>query len=369
MALSTAVLVCAALLEPAVARNAGAAPLAIAAVGRFDFEGPAPSDRRLAPEELSGIAWMGGDRYVAVGDQHACLHFLRIRLDPEKGCVTGVRFEKPVLLRDDRARPLPDSTEGQDREGICYGRSSQTVWIANEQTGRDTGRPSLARHSVRDGRRTRLLTVDSSPALRIFAKQRRNRGFESLTVRDDGWETWTANEGPLTADGRPATDSTGGVVRLVKLDKAMRPVAQYAYVVDPYPTRIMDPPLLRGFDVSGLSDVLLLPDGRLLALERAFAGDSTGAANLRIRIYAVDLAGATDVSRPPLADGLAGASYAPAGKRLLWGEDFGLGNSNFEGITLGPKLRNGDRALLLVADNNEGSAQSLYALRLSGLGR
>jgi 3-phytase len=149
----------------------------------------------------------------------------------------------------------------------------------------------------------------------------------------------------------------------------MRPVSQYAYVVDPYPARITRPSLLRGYDVSGLSDLLLLPDGGLLALERSFAGDSTGAANIRIRIYRVDVSGATDVSRPPFAEGLAGRDATPAAKRLLWEENFGLTNSNFEGFTLGPRLRNGDRALLLVADNNGGAAEAIYALRLSGIGK
>lgn len=148
----------------------------------------------------------------------------------------------------------------------------------------------------------------------------------------------------------------------------MRPVAQYAYVVDPYPARIKRPTLLRGYDTSGLSDLLLLPNGRLLALERAFAGDSTGAAGFRIRIHEVDCSAATDISEPPLAEGLAGKSYSPARKRLLWEKRFGFDNSDFEGITLGPRLRNGDRALLLVADNDGGTAEAIYALRLSGLG-
>jgi Esterase-like activity of phytase len=343
-----------------------AGPLRVTDAARFDFEAPAVADRRLLAEELSGIAWMGGDRYVAIGDQHACLQFLTIRLDPATGAVKGVRFGRPVLLRDEHARPLPDSTEGRDREGILYDRSSGTVWIANERTGRDGRRSSLARHSVRDGRRIALITTDSHPALRAFAGQPENRGFESLTGRGDGRETWSGNEGPLVADGRPATVDAGGVVRLIRFDQTMRPVAQYAYVVDPYPARIKSPALLRGHATSGLSDLLLLPDGRLLALERAFAGDSTGTAGFRIRIYEVDSSGATNVLRPPFAEGLAGKSYSPARKHLLWERHFGIDNSNFEGITLGPRLRNGDRALLLVADNDGGRAEALYVLRLSG---
>jgi hypothetical protein len=346
-----------------------ATPLRVIDVGRYDFEARPDADRRLLAEELSGIAWMGKDRYVAIGDQHACLHVLTIRIDPITGRVRRARVGEPVLLRDERGRAFPDSAEGPDREGIRFDRASKSVWISNERTGRSTRRSSMERYRLGDGRRTALVTTDSDPALRVFARQRNNRGFESLTGRADGRETWTGNEGPLPADGRPPTAATGGVVRLLRLDAAMRPMAQYAYVLDPYPAQIQSPTLLRGHALNGLSDLLLLPDGRLLALERAFAGDSTGAAGFRIRIYEVDFSRATDVSRPPLAEGLAGKEYVTARKRLLWERSFGLDDSNFEGITLGPRLRNGDRALLLVADNNGGTAEALYALRLSGLGR
>jgi hypothetical protein len=360
---------------PAASARRKAAPTArrtelrLAPVSRYDFEARSPSDRRLLPEELSGISWMGGDRYAAVGDRHACVHFLTVRLDPATGRIARVRFGRPLLLTDERGRPIPDLTEGRDREGIRYDPRAAAVWISNERTGRDVRRSSIARHLLKNGRRTRLITVESDPALRVFATQRSNLGFESLTGSADGRATWTANEGPLRADGRKPTASEGGVVRLVRFDAAMRVVAELAYEVDPFDRRIETPALLRRRELSGLSDLALLPDGRLLALERAFAGDSTGAAGFRIRIYDVDPKGATDVSRPPFAEGLAGQTYTPVRKRLLWEGRFGPDNSNFEGITLGPRLRNGDRAVILVADNEGGPAEALYALRLSGLAR
>ena len=164
--------------------------------------------------------------------------------------------------------------------------------------------------------------------------------------------------------GAPATDKAGGVVRLQKLDDAMRPVAQYAYVVDAYPKRIASPFFLARNDVSGLSELLALEDGRLLALERSFAGDSTGYANFRNRIYLVDVKDATDVSQGELATGLAGRAYTPARKRLLWELNSGFTNSNFEGMALGERLANGDRVLILIADNDTGRDEALYALRL-----
>jgi hypothetical protein len=50
---------------------------------------------------------------------------------------------------------------------------------------------------------------------------------------------------------------------------------------------------------------------------------------------------------------------------LLWEGNFA--NLNFEGITLGPPLDNGDYSLILVSDNGGGLGQSLYALRITGV--
>jgi hypothetical protein len=144
----------------------------------------------------------------------------------------------------------------------------------------------------------------------------------------------------------------------------MDPMAEYAYPVDSYPSKISSPFFLTGNELSGVADLAALPGGRLLVLERAFSGDSTGAADFRDRIYLVDPSGATDVSRGKLAEGLTGQSYTPVTKKRLWQINSGLTNSNFEGITLGPTLAGGDRLVLLVADNNGGGGEALYALRL-----
>jgi hypothetical protein len=211
---------------------------------------------------------------------------------------------------------------------------------------------------------TRLIRTDTNSPLRGFASQRPNRGLESLTRIPDGSGYWTANEGPLRIDGPEAGESTGAVVRLLRLDASMDPGAEYAYPVDGYPARISSPFFLAGNEVSGVSDLAALPDGRLLVLERAFSGDSTGSADFRNRIYLVDTSAATDVSKGALAEGLAGRSYAPARKQRLWEINSGLSNSNFEGMALGRELGGGDRLVLLVADNNGGSGETLYALRL-----
>ncbi len=348
--------------------------LGVSEVGRFDFTGGDSPDPRQVAEGLSGIVRVAGDQYLAVSDLHAHLHRLAIEVDPTTGQILSARFGTPLPLTDSLGFDFPEPDQGMDREGIIYDPSTGSVWIANERTGSDTTMPSIAQHSLETGEMTDIVIASRQSPLYVFSNIRTNLGFESLTRRPDGSEIWTANEQSLTVDGGPPTASEGAVVRLQRFDGALRPMAQYAYVTAPLsattPSRIIQ------WGISGVVDLLALSGGALLVLERAVVGGPAGEPTVRIRIYEVDFAGATDVSRRPLASGLLDAAepYIPVQKRLLIELTGGLrrdtgSNFNFEGLALGPRLENGDHSLILVADNATGTSQTLYALRLSGLGR
>jgi hypothetical protein len=110
----------------------------------------------------------------------------------------------------------------------------------------------------------------------------------------------------------------------------------------------------------------------LLVLERAVVGGLVGKPTVRILIYEVNPAGATDISRQPWADGLIDSTepYVPVEKRLLvelTGKTGPESNFDFEGLALGPQLVDGKHSLILIADNGTGTSQTLYALRLVGL--
>jgi hypothetical protein len=93
-------------------------------------------------------------------------------------------------------------------------------------------------------------------------------------------------------------------------------------------------------------DLVILPEGGLLALEREFV-DGLG---LSVQLFHVALDGATDVSG---LESLAGQTYTPVKKTLLY--DFarsGFVPDNLEGLAFGPDLPDGDRTLVVVSDNN-----------------
>jgi 3-phytase/alkaline phosphatase D len=172
---------------------------------------------------------------------------------------------------------------------------------------------------------------------------RENLGFESLTLSPGGEALWTANERALRQD---APDGATGAspVRLLRYGRrggGFVPGGQFVYVVEP-----IAKPGQGGFQVRGLSELLALPDGDLLALEREYVEGRS----MAIQIFRVSLAGATDVSG---TESLAGQSYTPVRKTLVF--DFarsGFVADNIEGMAFGPRLPDGSPTLVLVSDNN-----------------
>ena len=172
---------------------------------------------------------------------------------------------------------------------------------------------------------------------------RSNQGFEGLTLAPGGDALWTANERALKQDA-PDDESRPSPVRLLRFDRkdgSFAPGPQYVYEVEP----IAGGPG-RGFSIRGLAELLALPDGNLLALEREFVLGR----GFKIQLYRISLEGATEVSG---WDSLAGKSYVPARKTLVY--DFsraGFPPDNLEGMAFGPVLPDGARTLVLVSDNN-----------------
>jgi len=336
-------------------------------VGRYNFTGGESPDPRLVAEELSGFARMQGDRYVAVGDDHAALYFLDIALDAESGRVRSVSFSRPIPILDYEGRSLTGRGQSADREDVVYNPQHGTVWIADERDFGDVARPSLVELDPKGGRELSRLVPEGDGPFSVYAAIRANYGFEALALDEDDQTLWTANEEALTIDGSLASPSAGSIVRLQEIEIAKGPGRQYAYVTDATEHAITGPPGALGEDRSGVSALLPIDDHRLLVLERGLVGDDSGMAGFRIRIYLADLEVATDVSAVTFRSGLTGRTdWAPAGKTLLFERRFGLPVSNFEGMALGPRLANGERSLLLIADNGGGTWQSIYALRLRG---
>lgn len=292
--------------------------------------------RGEGPIDLGAITYVAGDTYWAASDSGGRVCELTVPVDRVTGRVQACRCGR-ILELEDRV----------DLEGLAFDPLHGLLWAADES------RRSVTGHRLVDGKK--LFDVDLPECYR---RCRSNLALESLSVREDGLEMWTCNEGPLTGDGDESTKSSKSLVRLTRFsrtDGAMpwRPAGQWAYPIG----RLHGGPF-RGVLTRGVSDLCVLPDGTLLSLEREFSWNVLPC--FRCRVYQVFFSDATDVSaRATLTD----ADIVPVARRRLWADDTVF--SNYEGMCLGPQLADGSRVLLLVSDGGGHAGERLYSFKLS----
>jgi hypothetical protein len=191
--------------------------------------------------------------------------------------------------------------------------------------------------------------------------------LESLTLRHDGRELWTANEealfNPLLGvdDGPLTATNAGSVVRLTRFTRANPQTTWQADGQWAYPTDAIGGRVQGVGERSGVSDLCVLPDGTLLVLEREISTKHFFP-EFRARIYQVDFVGATDVAA---MTSLNGATYTPIRKTRLYDQNTIL--ANYEGLCLGPQQDDGSDCLVMISDGDDFAVEFLCTLKLFGL--
>lgn len=282
--------------------------------------------RESGPEGMSGIARIDGNRYFCVDDRGGMLHEIEIVLSEEDADGTF------AVKRDVRL-------EGRvDLEGCAYDPLDGRVWVSDEH---DT---SVRQFDPETGKETARVELPE-----VYRKNvRPNRSLEGLSVSPDGYRMFVANEDTLTCDGAVADSENGGVVRIqefVRTGKGAKwlPTRQFRYRTEP-----IEGTKFRGTAISGVAGLCALGDGTLLVLEREMSQKNPLFPSFRGRLYEIDLD--TDVIEPQ--------------KRLLWDEDTMF--ANYEGICLGPVLKDGRHTLILVSDGGGEAEEKVLVLALRG---
>lgn len=292
------------------------------------------SDGRPRLTGLSGITWLGGDRYAAAIDNSAGMVRFRLELAADGTPRSCAELELITLA------------ERHDFEDIAPRLGSPpAVFLCEEDT------PAIRVFRLADG-----VAEGTIPLPAVTRFRRANRGLEALALDPDGKYLWTANEEALVPDGEAASMGVGTVVRLMRLPLgAGGPPFQVAYRVDPPHDFV---PVFPGPTFSGLVALVALGQGRLLALERS-AGP--GLPPFESRLYAIDTTNAADVSG--IGGDLGRRGEIVIDKTLVWSGALGL---NLEGLCLGPRLQRaglrdegpqspglpgGRRALVGISDN------------------
>ncbi|RVU45073.1 esterase-like activity of phytase family protein [Rubrivivax rivuli] len=340
-----------------------------------------------APVPVGGLSGIDFDRntqrYVAISDDRSAAgpaRFYTLSLDlglfqrSANPGSAGVGFLAVTALQQPGGGNF--GLNQVDPEGLRLNPANGNLWWSNEGQRAAAGfQNPTVREMTPSGAYVRDLPVPVrfQPSGSVAGNQAGDRGvannlaFESLSFSTDGRTLYTATENALVQDGPAAAVGQPSASRILAFDLSTgTATAEYVYPVSP----VALPPAAPGlFATNGLVELLALAPGEFIAVERSFAvgaatpgvgpaGQTTGNT---IRLYHVDIRGATDVSA---LETLVGASYAAATKTLLLDmsdlrHDDGsvVALDNIEGITFGPVLPDGRQTLVLVSDNNFGAAQ------------
>lgn len=293
---------------------------------------------------------------------------------------------------------LPEDPRSRELSGICWDVATRTLWAVQDEAPRIVSlRPEDDLHRWSFGESVsvnvpgpldleglvvvpegfivcsedgpRILEIDREGMLRSeihvparFRDARANKSLESLTVSPSGRYLYTTSEAALERDGAMATQAAGTRVRILRLERNKGEVSEHVYTTDP---------ALRDGGDHGVADLCALSDEELLVLER---GWMKGAGNTACiyRVTLQDRASCLGVATLPVfgptlektlvadlallsADGLP-APKQPQSNPIL---------DNYEGLTIGPVLRDGRPTIIVVSDDNGRSDQVARILVLA----
>ena len=274
----------------------------------------------------------------------------RVRFTLTPAGLAPPEFLEVVTLKQADGRNWPGRTTAvarapvPDPEGLRRLPNGHLLWTSEGDVAR--GLPPALYEATADGVTLRELQLPSSFHPGFQHGPRDNQAFEGLAIDTAGQYAWVAMEAPLRQDGPPPqVGSPGGVCRFTKFNLSKGTAErQVAYQADPIP---FAPTIAGSFADNGVTEVLFENDHSLLVLERAYA---VGRGN-SLRLYRTDTRDATNILE---FDTLMPASYRPLTKNLV--ADFqtlGLSRlDNAEGMTWGPRLKDGRRTLWTVTDDN-----------------
>lgn len=338
-------------------------------------------DRYEIPQATYSDTIIGGLSAIAYNRQQNLFYVL----SDDRGQRSPARFYtfKLDLKQTDDAQIKIDSFEPQavtfllDEEGEQYPTGSidpeglaisprNTIFISSEGDPQKNIEPFIAEYDLTTGRKVSEIRLPQRYLASAESEStpqgvRENLGFESLTIErtgppEDPFRVFTATESALVQD--MSSEEEQAKIRFLhySIDSVGNPVlvAEHMYLLDPAPAEVI---------ANGLTELLVLPtEGYFLSLERTFGFEGAGA-----KIFQMVIGNAIDTTNVASLKGNT-EGLRPLHKKLLLDlSELGIYLDNLEGMSLGPRLPDGSRSLLLISDdnfNNEQTSQLLLFRRI-----
>jgi hypothetical protein len=321
---------------------------------------------------ISGLDRAADGAYWALSDdrggERGTPRFYNLSLDYDAAGFNGVTINSQTYMQRPDGSTFPSNARTVDPEGIRVAPNGNLYWSSegNWNANPASRYQPFVREMTTSGAYVREF---ATPAMFDYVDNtttggRNNKLFEALTVAPNG-TVWTANEDALIQDGPLTSISNGSVVRVTALDPVSGTAgAQYVYALPQIPVDAV-PGAPFGPD-NGLPELLAISDTQFIAVERAFAFGVGNTIRLTLAEITPDT---TDVSS---FASLTGATYTAMRRELLLEMPItydGITLDNIEAISWGHTLANGNRTLVLAADNNFSGTQvtQFIALEVSAV--
>ena len=310
---------------------------------------------------LSGITYDAKNNlYYAISDDRgkkAAARFYTLKIDLSKGDLQKGKVlpvSVTTLLNENGQTLRPGES---DTEGIAL-TNKATVFISSEGDAAKLINPFIKEFSLSSGKEIKTLSIPNKflPDKSSQKGIRNNLAFESLTITPDKKHLFTATENALIQDSVAAKPNIGSPCRILQYNLLNnQPEKEFIYQTEPVSPFLN----LTGKFVSGLPDLLALDNqGHFLSLERSFTG-----LGFAIFLFQVSLEGADDIHKIDSLLAINSKNIKPVTKKMLLDlRTLDVLLDNIEGLTLGPKLPDGQQSLILISDNNFNSLQRTQIL-------
>jgi hypothetical protein len=329
-----------------------------------EYELPKQSFQNTQVGGLSAIVYDNQkDHYYVISDDRSNLdparyYTLKINLDQNNSKqikIKNIEIKNVTLLKNEQGKTYPQNSI--DAEGIALS-SRDTLFISSEGNTKKGIAPFIGEFDLQGNLQQKIRIPQrylNNETLENLTKGiQNNLGFEALTVKlngtvkEDAFRLFVGTEAALIQDVNPENSLTQNRSRL--LNYVINPIGEPVllgenlYILDSAPLGVIS---------NGLTELVALEkEGYLLSLERTFGLSGAGA-----KIFQVIIANATDTSNTA---SLAGNidNILPLKKKLVLNlKDLGIELDNLEGMTLGPKLKDGSQTLILISDDNFTNSQ------------
>ncbi len=315
---------------------------------------------------FSGITYNPkNNKWLVLSDDRSDLNparFYEAKVNYNSNDFQNVNLVDVTFLEQEDGSVYPNRTEYTtesggvvaDPESIRFDPLNEGSILYTSEGDRNLGLNPFIREASLDGTHLLEIPVTDTAIMDEEGQKgfRNNLALEGSTFSADGQTFWTAMEGPLIQDDDIPTPENGALSRITQYDREGNVLAEYAYPIDAIPEQ---PGEGKHAD-NGVTEILSINDHEFLVLERASVQADDGSYSNYVRVYKIDITGATDIRD---MEAIQNEEITTVEKELVVNlNSLELDKvDNVEGMTWGKKLPNGNDSLVLVSDNNFNDTQ------------